>query len=97
MRKPSCRLTRAADSALADIYRHGIETFGLRQAQDYLLGLHDAFEMLVRFPETGGVFHEFRRHEHVSHVIFYEIDAGSVVIVDVIRAERDAEAWIKKR
>jgi toxin ParE1/3/4 len=97
VKKPSCRLTRAADSALGDIYRYGIETFGLRKAQDYLLSLHDAFEMLGRFPETGRSFHEFRRHEHASHVIFYEIDKGAVVIVDVIRGERDAEAWRKKR
>jgi toxin ParE1/3/4 len=94
--KPSYRLTKAADSALDEIFRHGVAAFGLKQAQDYLLGLHDVFEMLVRFPEAGRPFHEFRRHEHGSHIVFYELDGKAVTIVDVVRAERDVEAWRKR-
>ncbi|HVY87881.1 MAG TPA: type II toxin-antitoxin system RelE/ParE family toxin [Hyphomonadaceae bacterium] len=93
MKRPSYRLTRAADRALDELYRHGIETFGLRQAQDYLLGLHETFEMLARFPEVGRPFREFRRHEHGSHIIFYEIEDGAVIIVDVVRQGRDLDAW----
>ena len=93
MKKPSYRLTRAADSALDELFRHGVVSFGLKRAQDYLLDLHGAFEMLVRLPEAGRPFHEFRRHEHGSHVIFYEASDGGVIIVDVLRQGRDAEAW----
>lgn len=97
MKKPSYRLTRAADSALDELFRHGVASFGLKQAQDYLLDLHGAFEMLARFPEAGRPFHEFRRHEHGSHIIFYEADDDGVIIVDVLHRGRDIEAWRGKR
>jgi toxin ParE1/3/4 len=93
VKKPSYRLTRAADSALDDLFRRGVAAFGLRQAQDYLLALHETFEMLTRFPKTGRKFREFRRHEHGSHIIFYLEEQGAVIIVDVIRSERDVDAW----
>ncbi len=97
MKKPSYRLSRAADAALDDIFRRGVREFGLRQAQDYLLGLHEAFEMLVQHPEAGRPFHEFRRHEHASHVVFYEVEDGVIIIVDLVRTGRDLEAWAGKR
>jgi toxin ParE1/3/4 len=42
--------------AVADldgIYEHTISNFGLEQAQAYLLGLHDRFQLLVDNPGVG--------------------------------------------
>jgi toxin ParE1/3/4 len=97
VRKPSYRLTRAADSALDDIFRRGVRDYGLKQAQDYLLGLHDVFEMLAQFPEAGREFHEFRRHEHASHVVFYQPGDAAITIVDIVRAGRDLEGWAREQ
>jgi toxin ParE1/3/4 len=97
VKKPSYRLTRAADAALDDIFRRGVREFGLRQAQDYILSLHQAFEMLARFPEAGRSFREFRRHEHASHVVFYQVEDGLVIVVDLVPAGRDLEAWARKQ
>ena len=52
MRKPNYRLTGTADSALDELFRRGATEFGITKAQDYLLGLHETFEMLARFPEV---------------------------------------------
>jgi toxin ParE1/3/4 len=93
VKKPSYRLTKAADSALDELFRHGVATFGLKQAQDYLLDLHETFEMLCRFPDAGRAFHEFRRHEHGGHIVFYEAEGAGVTIIDIVPAGRDVEAW----
>jgi plasmid stabilization system protein ParE len=69
----------------------------LKQAQDYLLGPHEAFGMLAQFPEAGRAFHEFRRHEHGGDIIFYLADGDAVTIVDVVQSGRDIEAWRPKR
>ncbi len=37
------KLSKQCKADISDIYEYGIEKFGLNQAQDYLLGLHDIF------------------------------------------------------
>lgn len=40
------RLSKKAEIDVAKIYEYGIETFGLKQAQAYLFGVHDMFRVL---------------------------------------------------
>jgi toxin ParE1/3/4 len=87
------RLTRKADNDLAAHYEYGIETFGLAQAQDYLIGLHDRFITLAQTPTLGRSAEELatglKRFEYGSHVIFYLPNDEGILIVRVLRQEMD--------
>lgn len=75
------RLTRAAETRLAQIYEYSLFNFGEIQADRYFNALHDTFSMLADMPEIGRPFRLWRRHEHQSHVIFYQptVDGGLIV------------------
>lgn len=85
------RLSEEADRRLAEIYRYSLETFGEQQADKYFNSLHDVFGTLARHPELGRPFHEYRRHEHQSHVIFYKPDASGILIVRVLHHREEAD------
>ena len=71
------KLSAQAEAKLMDIYAYSLVNFGERQADAYYMSLHETFELLVQSPLIGRQFHEFRRHQHNQHIIFYEpIDEG---------------------
>ena len=40
------KVSGKAEIDLSKMYEYGIETFGLKQAQTYLFGIHDIFQVL---------------------------------------------------
>lgn len=78
------------EADLFDIYRYGIETFGIRQANLYRDRIDDSFRKLADFPHMGrsadSIRKGLRRHEHGSHVIFYREKGEGIVIVAVVHA-----------
>lgn len=85
------RLSDEADRRLAEIYRYSLVTFGEAQADKYFTSLHEVFETLARNPELGRHFHEYRRHEHQSHVVFYKSEEPGILIVQVLHRSEEAE------
>jgi len=88
-------LSGKAISDLDGIYEYTILNFGLEQAQAYLLGLHERFQILADNPDVGRsaaqLAPELRRHEYQSHVVFYVPKEKSVLIVRVLHARMDAK------
>ena len=81
----------AAD--LSRIYEYSILNFGLKQAREYLTGLHERFETLAESPMQGRSASELspdlRRLERESHVVFYVPTAKGVRIVRVLHQSMD--------
>lgn len=82
------RLSLRADQDLFDIFRYGIKTFGLVQAESYQIDLTRCFNLLAENPRLGRpadiIAPGLRRHEHARHVILYEIEADGVLILAVL-------------
>jgi len=88
-------LSGKAVSDLDGIYEYTILNFGLEQAQTYLLGLHERFQILADNPGVGRsasqLAPELRRHEYQSHVVFYIPKKKGALIVRVLHARMDAK------
>lgn len=89
----SYRLSNKADNDIAEHYEYGILNFGLGQAREYLLGLHQKFQTLAENPLLGRsateIKADLRRLEYGSHVVFYLPEQDGVLIVRVLRKEMD--------
>ena len=83
------KLSVECKSDLAHIYEYGIDNYGLNQAQDYLLGLHDLFQTLAENVNLGRDASEFfpslKRFMHKSHMIFYLHSNSGVLIVRTLK------------
>ena len=79
------KLSKESETDIASIYEHGIEKFGILQAQDYILGMHDFFQTLSDNPHIGRDASEFspslKRFTYKSHMVFYlNSDTGILII-----------------
>lgn len=87
------RLTLLAESDLAGIADHTIETLGIEQARRYRDGLEACFGRLADNPRLGrnaeNLAPNLRRFEHRSHVVFYVECDNDVVIVRILHASMD--------
>jgi toxin ParE1/3/4 len=85
-------LSNRAAADLLDIYLHGIRQFGPNQADIYLDGLDRCFLLIADNPKMGrradDVGEGLRRHEHQSHVIFYEPTATGIFVVAVLHGRQ---------
>ncbi len=88
------RLSNEARNDLREIYTYSYDNFGVHQADNYYDGLLSCFELLSDNPHMGRAFNEviqgLRRHEHESHVIYYEIEEDmNVLILRILGANQD--------
>ncbi len=81
-------LSPKAAADLDGIYEYTILNFGLEQAREYLLGLHERFQTLAEHPMHGRsadeVAPDLMRLEYQSHVVFYVPKDKGVRIVRVL-------------
>lgn len=84
----SYRLTEDAERQVIDIFLYGFETVGPGKARLYKAELESVFRLLAEHPRMGratdAVAPGVRRHEHESHVIFYEIQDDGILILAVL-------------
>lgn len=89
------KVSGKAESDLAKMYEFGIETFGLKQAQSYLFGIHDIFQVLSDNINLGRDASEFilslKRFSYKSHTIFYLAIDDDILIVRVLNQSMDYE------
>lgn len=89
------KLSGKAESDLTKMYEYGIETFGLKQAQAYLFGIHDIFQVLSDNSNLGRDASEFimtlKRFSYKSHTIFYLATDIDILIVRVLNQSMDCE------
>jgi toxin ParE1/3/4 len=87
------RLSALCDQDLAKIYEFGIDQFGLRLAEKYIMGLHESFESLAQHSYIGinasELIPELRRLTFKSHMIFYFIADYGVHIIRVLHQSMD--------
>ena len=89
------KLSVECKSDLAHIYEYGIDNYGLNQAQDYMLGLHELFQTLAENVNLGRNAPEFfpslKRFMYKSHMIFYLQSDSGVFIVRTLSQSKDYE------
>ncbi|KAA1242515.1 type II toxin-antitoxin system RelE/ParE family toxin [Aquimarina sp. RZ0] len=89
------KVSRKAEMDLAKMYEYGIETFGLKQAKGYLLGMHTLFQVLADNTNLGRDASEFilslKRFSYKSHTIFYLATDIDILIVRVLNQSIDYE------
>lgn len=82
------RLTPDAQSDLIDIRRYTIEQWAKAQAQKYLSELRQAIRLLAETPSLGksrtDVGEDILSFPHVSHVLYYLVHEGQLVVFGVL-------------
>ena len=85
------RLSKLAESDLANIADFGIERFGLVQARKYRDGFFACFKRIAERPFLYGSVDElrpgYRRAVYESHSIYYVVLEDQVLIVRVLGRE----------
>ena len=89
------KVSGKAESDLSKMYEYGIESFGLKQAQTYLFGIHDIFQVLSDNINLGRDASEFsfslKRFSYKSHTIFYLATYIGILIVRLLNQSMDYE------
>ncbi len=89
------KVSGKAETDITKMYEYGIESFGLKQAQTYLLGMHTLFQILADNATLGRDASEFmmslKRFSYKSHTIFYLVSDIDILIVRVLNQSMDYE------
>ncbi len=89
------KVSGKAETDITKMYEYGIESFGLKQAQAYLLGMHTLFQILADNATLGRDASEFmmslKRFSYKSHTIFYLASDIDILIVRVLNQSMDYE------
>ena len=93
-------LTEVADNDLENIYEYSFREFGFLKAEDYLNGFHYLFQQLTRFPNEGilrsDLIRNIRSIPYQSHVIFYFVQAESILIARILHQSQNASDYFEK-
>ncbi len=88
------RFSRDADDDIVRLYCDSARLFGLNQADHYLAGFRAVCAILEANPKIARERSEYdppvRIHPYKAHVIVYQIDADSIL---VIRVRHSREDW----
>lgn len=83
-----------ASRDVEDIYLYGFINFGEEQADLYSLRVHKCIDILCANPEIGRldirVNPAVRRFDFESHVIFYDVEFSSILIVRILHRSADS-------
>lgn len=87
------RFSEAARTDIRAIYRHGVDGFGVRQADAYAAGLRQTIHRLVLFPESAPLREGLNRTVRIlpfrSHIVIYTHGESGVHILRVRHAGED--------
>lgn len=93
------KLSKTCELDLAEIYEYGIERFGLRLAQLYIIGLHDLFNKLAINPGMGQKAEELafglRSFSYKAHIVFYKNIGDNILVVRTLSQKMDYENSIE--
>ena len=91
------RSSRRAATDLEAIAEYTIGRFGVEQARRYRDELRTCFAQLADNPRLGRRAEQLgsglRRHEHRSHVIFYQETGDQILIVRVLHYRMDVTRY----
>jgi len=87
------RTTFEADDDISRLYASGFQSFGVAQADSYLLGLRKLFELLAGNPFIARERIEFdppvRVHPYGSHIVVYRVEGRALLVLRVLHGRRD--------
>lgn len=89
------KLSEEAAKKIISIYEYSLLNFGEAKADEYYLSLHNAFELLAEQPNLGRKFHEYHRHEHGYHALFYKVTDYGILILYILHQKENAEEKIQ--
>jgi toxin ParE1/3/4 len=93
--KPKYLLSRKAKADLEAIWLYGFETWLLKQAETYAVGLYECFEMIGDMPGIGrkasNLLPNLLRFEHESHTVFYSRKKTAVLVIRILHGKMDPE------
>ena len=91
----SFSLSNAARADLKSIATYTQKTWGSSQRKSYIKDLDITFHFLSENPLSGTpcdyITPGLRKHNHKSHIIFYEVDEITVNIVRILHKSMDVE------
>lgn len=94
----SFRLSARAEEDLTEIYTYGIFQFGYYQAEKYAQGLEEALLNLSQSPymgkESNFLYRGLREFIYKSHLIFYLIEEGGILIIRILHQSRDYKNFV---
>ena len=87
------KISRKAETDLAELFEYGIHQFGLTQAQAYFFGMHEIFRILAKNSDLGRDASEYsvslKRFTYEAHTIFYAHSISGILIVRVLSHRMD--------
>jgi len=93
-------ITRAARRDLKKIAAYTQKTWSVAQRRLYLKGLDATFQLLADNPGAGTtcdyITAGLRKHPHERHVVFYECQDDTIVVVRVLHKSMDVELHLPK-
>ena len=85
------KLSEDASQELINIYEYSLINFGEDQADQYYISLYETFELLAEQPDLGRKFHEFHRHEHKRHTLFYKKTDYGILILYILHESENVD------
>jgi toxin ParE1/3/4 len=86
-------VSRLAERDLDDIWDYTAERWSTDQAEDYVGRMRTAVEILAADPARGrpcdDIRQGYRKYRVGSHMIFYRIRGGRIVIVRILHQRMD--------
>jgi len=87
-----------AEQDIAEIWTNGADQWGIAQADRYLDGMVDLFDLLCEQPEIARLREEFnppaRIHVYGSHIVIFEVIDDGVSIIRVLHQRQNILALL---
>ncbi|OUS30669.1 hypothetical protein A9Q99_05665 [Gammaproteobacteria bacterium 45_16_T64] len=92
------KLVPAAEKDLEDIWFYTAEEWGLKQADDYIDRMDEAFQLVAGQPLMCHERQEFsppvRIHHQARHLIVYKIERDSITVVRILHESMDIDTQL---
>lgn len=92
------KLVPAAEKDLESIWRYTEQEWGIRQAENYIDQMDEAFQLVAGQPLMCRERQEFsppvRIHHQGHHLIVYKIEIDSIKIIRVLHESMDIDEWL---
>ena len=89
------KLVPAAEKDLESIWRYTEQEWGIRQAEDYIDQMDEAFQLVADQPLMCRERQEFsppvRIHHQAHHLIVYKIDIDGITVIRVLHESMDID------
>ncbi len=89
-----CQLTRVAEEDLDEIWFYGLDTWGVKQADDYHQRLMQTIEHVAESPLQGcleaEILEDLRSYPSGSHRIYYLVELDYIIVVRVLHQSMNA-------